>query len=69
MESGWYWVNSNGNLVPARYDGNKFHLHGHEHIEMEEDEVSVVSTMSDPQCQTGCICTKNADGSWTIVCP
>lgn len=70
LQIGHYWIVIGENeLVHARFDGNHFH---HEKGKSHPEHVKVNRFDDVPpggQCQTGCICTQNSDGSWHIVCP
>ena len=63
LEIGWHWVEHNGFAEPARWDGEKWHLHG-THFENKV----VLSKLDNPTCPTGCTCVTNADGSVTVLC-
>jgi len=65
LQPGYYWVKRGNNLLPLLYNGQFWIQHG---IEFPTEHFKVVSTATDPTCQTGCVCTKNADGSWSISC-
>lgn len=65
-KTGYYWVQYKNEVIPARFDGTVYH-HG-DKILHPKHVISVEPMDDPPQCQTGCTCTQNADGSWTIVC-
>jgi len=67
-KTGYYWVNYKGEMIPARFDGDVYY-HGYKILHPKHIVSVSENTLDDPpQCQTGCTCTQNADGSWTIVC-
>lgn len=63
MKPGYYWIEHEGNAVPALFDGEHFHVHGHKH--KDKKVFDVVSALL---CPAGCICTTNSDGSVTVNC-
>lgn len=69
MKHGYYLIKHEGFLVPARFDGEKFHHeHGSSHDnECVKDEQDNPITF-DFVCPTGCTCTSNSDGSTSVKC-
>ena len=65
METGYYWIKKDGQALPARWDGEKWHSekgsHGHEN---DDDVIGPIGF----SCPTGCTCTQNSDGSWSTHC-
>lgn len=79
MKTGYYWVNLNGRGIIARWDGKLWHHENgtasfaivmpHNLIEKMRRSIGMKPRpLGGFQCQTGCVCTQNSDGTWTIVC-
>jgi len=73
MKPGYYLIKHLGNLLPARWDGERWHHeHGtsfahpdHENVVCDDNKQPVAIPLS---CPTGCTCTTNSDGSIHVDC-
>lgn len=66
MENGYYLIEHEGLLLPARWDGNKWHHEKGEH-KPYPDHGNVKGPIA-LLCPTGCSCTTNPDGSVNVAC-
>lgn len=73
MKHGYYQIKHEGLLLPARWDGEKWHHEKgitdahpeHENVCRYEDGTPITF---DFKCPTGCTCTNNPDGSVNVLC-
>jgi len=66
MEVGYYLIEHDGFLIPARWDGQRWHHEkGIHHPVKDHGNVKGPITLS---CPTGCTCTTNSDGSVNVNC-
>lgn len=65
METGYYWIKHEGFILPARFDGEKWHHEKGSHLRGDDGDVIGPINFS---CPTGCTCTHNPDGSTTVQC-
>jgi len=66
MENGYYLIEYEGFLIPARWDGEKWnHEKGKSEAHPNHGNVKGPITLS---CPTGCTCITNPDGSVTVNC-
>lgn len=69
---GHYWVHykkpesNSGELLPSRFDGSVYY-HG-DKILHPKHIVSAEPMDDPPQCQDQCKCTREPDGTITIIC-
>jgi len=78
MKTGYYWIKLNGQILPARWDGEKWnHENGtirlaeivpHNRWQRFRKWLGLKVQPLDFQCQTGCVCTQNPNGTWKIEC-
>ena len=66
LKAGHYWLaDENGNLYTSFWNGEHFLHGGGVHYPHQNHKVIAEDV---PQCQTGCVCTQNPDGTWKINC-
>lgn len=66
MITGYYAIKYNGHIIPARWDGEKWHHEfGKSFSEPDHSHVVHPITLS---CPTGCVCTTNPDGTTNVDC-
>jgi len=66
MEPGYYLIEHDGFLIPARWDGESWHHEkGKSHPRPDHGNVKGPITLG---CPTGCTCTTNPDGSINVNC-
>ena len=66
---GYYKVNHNGEMIPARWDGHVWYfgekiIHPH-HVKCNDGQEPIA--LSD-DCTLGCRCIDNPDGTVTVIC-
>jgi len=71
MKKGHYWVKVRGKVTTGKFDGKSWTLA----LSVWDKLVrwitnSKIEVLFDapPECQTGCVCKQNADGTWDVKC-
>lgn len=66
LEAGYFVIELDGQLIPARFDGEIFHHEkGMSHPHPDHKNVKSVLPLA---CPLGCRCITNPDGSITVDC-
>ena len=74
MKPGYYEIKHDGFILPARWDGEKWHhekgtsFPHHEHDNVCHKDGVPIQIFLGQGCPTGCSCTQNSDGSVTTKC-
>lgn len=68
MKPGYYWIKSKGEILPARWDGEKWHHEKGNHFDDHVRDESGTPVAIHYSCPTGCTCKPNEDGSITVTC-
>ena len=69
MKPGYYLIKHEDNVLPARFDGEKFHhekgiTHENECVKDVNDNPIIIPLA----CPAGCSCSTNSDGSIHVDC-
>jgi hypothetical protein len=63
MEIGHYWIKQGNLFIMSFWNGEAW-----DNTLVTSSALEIVSERIKPPCPTGCKCTQNSDGSWTVNC-